>query len=147
MIKPILASLKNLDPKRYEKAVSDTLDMMAENVRVDFLVTVQTWNNKPDFVKESEPGIRRVYTSNLIYKFVSGGTRVRYATMTPNFKAKTSPGVIGSTAGSGGVAFISRKFPRPGIEARKFDVAIRDKWIKKVSALLQRAIVSEASHD
>jgi hypothetical protein len=146
MIKPILASLKSLDPKKYEKAISDTLDMLAENVLVDFKVTTRTWSTQPDFVKEKDPGVRRVYTTNLIYKFVSGGTRVRYATMSPGFIAKTKTGVIGSTAGKGGMMFVSRKFPRPGIEARKFDVAIRDKWIKRTPALLQRAIVSEASH-
>ena len=146
MIKPILASLKSLDPKKYEKVINDTLDALAENVKVDFLVTVQTWSTKPDFVKESENGVRRIYTTNLIYKFVSGGTRVRYATMTPGFMAKTKSGVIGSTAGKGGMMFVSRKFPRPGIEARKFDIAVREKWIKRVPALLQRMIASEASH-
>ena len=41
--------------------------------------------------------------------------------MTPNFKAKTSPSRYQAQAGAGGVAFISKLKPKPGIKARNFD--------------------------
>jgi hypothetical protein len=63
--------------------------------------------------------------------------------MTPNFRAKTVPGRIRSNKGRGGVAYISRMHPRPGIVARRFDDVILDKWIKILPARLQVEIYAE----
>ena len=138
-----------LDPRKLERAVDNFLDAAAENVRVDFLVTTKTWKNQPEFVVEapsSQPDTRYVYTRSRIYMFVSGGTRVRYATMTPNFFPKTRPGAIRSNKGRGGVAFISRRHPRPGIQARRFPETIAKKWEGKWVALFTRILRDELKH-
>lgn len=144
---PIPVSKDVLDYRKHERAIQNFLDAGAENIRVDFLVTAKTWRNKPEFeIEKAGPETRKIFTRSKIYLYVSGGTRVRYAVMTRNFKAKTSPGVIGSGRGRGGVAFISRKHPRPGIQARNFPEAIIKKWEKQWPKLFTRMIQSELGH-
>lgn len=136
-----------LDVKRHERAIDNFLDAGAENIRVDFLTTTRTWKDRPEFeIERLKREGRRIFTRSKIYLFVSGGTRVRYAVMTRGFKAKTSPNVIGSGRGRGGVAYISRRTPRPGIRARNFPEAIIRKWEKQWPKLWERMILSELGH-
>lgn len=122
-------------------AVETALDAVSEDARIDFEVTTRTWRHKPDFVMEN-PGLgeRKVYTTDDIYRFVAHGTKVRYATMGKGFRAKTIPEHIYSGPGRGGVAYISRKHPRPGIKARKFDEVIAKKWRDHLPQIMQRAV-------
>jgi len=144
---PIPVKKGVLDAKKHARAIDNFLDAGAENIRVDFLTTTRTWKNGPEYeIEKIKREGRRIFTRNKIYLFVSGGTRVRYATMTRNFKAKTQPGVIGSGRGRGGVAFVSRKHPRPGIRARNFPEAIIKKWEKQWPKLWERMILSELGH-
>jgi hypothetical protein len=120
-VTPIIPSKLPFDPKGYLKQIEDGLDKAAQDTRKEIGKTVSTWKDKPDFVIEKDKMERLVVSRNKIYYFVSGGTRVRYATMTPNFKAKTSPSRYQARAGAGGVAYISKLKPRPGIKPRNFD--------------------------
>jgi hypothetical protein len=52
------------------------------------------------------------------WKWLDQGTRIRYATMTRGFRAKTTPRVISSKPGKGGLNYVSRRRPRKGIEKR-----------------------------
>jgi hypothetical protein len=135
------------DPKRLTRAIDNGLNAAALGVQVDFNVTTQTWAGRPEFVIKAGKFERYIYTLNKIYKFVSGGTRVRYATMTPDFGAKTAVGKIASFKGRGGMAYISKRHPRPGIKAREFAETIQEKWKKELPQVLQRAIDSEVSHN
>lgn len=128
---------------RLERITENLLDMMAEDIRIDFQVTTQTWRGVPEFNIEKERWKRVIWTGSAIYKFIAHGTAVRYATMEKGFRSKTVPGQIRSRKGKGGVAFISRKHPRPGIEARRFDDVILDKWIKQIPRLLLLEIRAE----
>lgn len=110
---------------------------MQETVREfdrDFQKTTRTWKRKPRFqskvMAQASRVVGKVFTENLIYHFVSGGTRVRYATMTPDFVAKTQTGWVGSRPGRGGLLFVSKKRPRPGIKAREFPEAIAKKQFR-----------------
>lgn len=140
---PIDVSKGFLDPQKMDRAIENFLDAAAENIRVDLGVTVQTWKQRPEFKIEKKAGERVISTDNLIYKFVSGGTRVRYATMSKDFIAKTRPNVIGSGAGRGKRMFVSRKHPRPGIKARAFPKAIIRKWGPRFPELCRRMIKDE----
>lgn len=131
------------DVDRVTRVCENLLDMIAEDVRIDFQVTTQTWDQPVDFKIEKSRLKRVIYTTNPIYKFVTHGTAVRYATMTPDFRAKTVPGQIRSRKGKGGVAYISRKHPRPGIVARRFDDVITEKWIRILPLRLQVEIMAE----
>lgn len=130
------------DPRAVVRSIENTLTGAALGVKVDFDVTTQTWKDRPLFVITRQPGKRLVATKSDIYRFISRGTRVRYAVMTGDFAAKTSPGVIGSSAGKGGLAFVGKK-PLPGIKARKFEEVIGRKWSRLLPVLAQRAIDSE----
>jgi len=111
-------------------AIQAELEKVGKDIVKDFEKTTSTWTDKPEFemLTDDNPPSVLVATDDKIYGYVSGGTRVRYATMTNPFQAKTQPGVIGSRAGVGGVLFISKKRPRPGIKARKFEATIQKKW-------------------
>lgn len=52
------------------------------------------------------------------FKWLNEGTRVRYATMSQDWKSKTKPGVLKSGRGRGRMLFVNRRRPRPGIKAR-----------------------------
>ena len=127
LVKPPLRKLR-INEVWY--AIQTALVQVGKEITQDFEKTTQTWTDKPEFqtLTDDNPPSVLVGTDDLIYKFVSGGTKVRYATMTNPFQAKTQPGVIGSRAGVGGMLFISKKHPRPGIKARKFEQTIQKKW-------------------
>jgi hypothetical protein len=130
---------------RMERVVDNYLTMTADAIKIDFDVTTRTWKRRPVFLVRKSKGERTIYTNSDIYKFVSGGTRVRYATMTPGFVAKTRVRYIGSRMGRGGVLFISKRHPRPGIKAREFPEAIIAKWNEEAPRQMQRAIDAEVS--
>lgn len=134
------------DPVKLFRVIDTTLDGVAEGMRVDFEVTTQTWKSKPLFwIKADKMALSRaVGTDSRIYYFVSRGTSVRYAIMSRNFRPKTRVGWIGSNKGRGGMVFISKKHPRPGIQARQFEDIIAKKWIKNFPDIMQRAINAEA---
>ena len=136
-------------------------EKMLPKVKKDFEKTAKTWNEKPKFEGEvavGRPAMGRylagkigittgvmlaVITTSPIYLYVDEGTRVRYATMTPDFQPKTIPNWIGSRKGRGGMLFISKKRPRPGIKARNFTKIIHKTWQplfrKEMAAAMKRA--------
>ncbi len=123
-------------------AVERGLDRAAEEVQTDFLKTTETWvDHKPEFPITAEPSKRIIATNDDTYRFLNDGTAVRYATMSNPFQAKTEVGVIGSRAGVGGLAFVSRHHPRPGIIAREFDKAIAERFQQgRLAEILQEEI-------
>jgi hypothetical protein len=60
--------------------------------------------------------------------------------MTPDFTPKTTPRVIRSGAGSGGVHYINKMRPRPGIEARQWDEVIAKEMREEFPKIAQQEI-------
>ena len=93
--------------------------------------TVRTWSNKPVFEVRITKGTNElsvsVSTDSDIYRFVSEGTNVRFATMTKNYKPKTRNRVIGSRRGHPGLAFVNVNRPMPGIKGREFKEEILER--------------------
>lgn len=141
--KVIMPPLPLLDPRKIARAVENALDGAAKDVKVDFLVTTQTFDHTVEFTIESKEGWRSVSTTDAPYCYINAGTKVRHALMSPDFRAKTRPRYIGSNKGRGGVLIVSRKINLPGIEAREFDKTIAEKWQKEFPVILQRAIDAE----
>lgn len=119
----------------------------AQRMKYYFGKTVATWDHTVAFhqITEIEPyPTASVYTEDLIYGFVSGGTRVRYATMTEDFAAKTTPHVLNSVPGQGDVAFVDTSRPKPGITAREFPEEVEKQTgpqhQKEVEQALTRAL-------
>lgn len=139
-------TFKSIKPAKFKSSIfreelTLAAEKMAPQIKKDFQKTSATWKEKPEFQAGVQigraAGIRggpstgvavEVVTDNAIYGYIDEGTRVRYATMTPDFQAKTKPKVIRSYRGRGGLLFVNKKRPRPGIKAREFSKTIRKKW-------------------
>jgi hypothetical protein len=69
-----------------------------------------------------------IYTDSDIYRFVDGGTEVRFALMSKDWESKTSPGKLSPVLGAGNVELYGDGYikvfgqdnPRPGITPRMF---------------------------
>ena len=118
-------------------------------VKASFSSSTQTWDYKPVFDKEVQTiggwgsmikVVGTVSTEDDVYRYLNDGTSVRYATMTPNFKAKTKPGRISAGAGAGRVSYVLRSRPRPGIKARKFDEQIAKARQKDLESFFAKAV-------
>ena len=68
--------------------------------------------------------------------WLSFGTSVRYAQMTPDFKAKTAVGRCASGGGAGGFSHVDKRNPRPGIKARGWDKISRSRDKSKLDDAL-----------
>lgn len=131
-----------------EKPVVETIDSADK----EFAKTYSTWQHKPKFSKKLKVSKTKIVGSTTTsekgssdnpYPFVTRGTKVRRAIMSPNFKAKTKPRIIGSGGGRGGVVFISKKVDRPGIEKRDFEKEVakieRPKFEKRATKAMKKA--------
>ena len=143
-VRAIVPTKVALNTESMLRAIENTLDGVAKNIKIDFDVTTQTWRDRPEFTIDKSEGRRMVSTDNDIYRYLDRGTSVRYATMSDNFSPKTRSGFIGSNAGRGGMVRVSRLHPRPGIQARKFSESIQKKWDAQMATIFQRAIDAEA---
>lgn len=130
------------------KVMADMLDKAyadeAQAVVLDYQETTKTWQDKPEFkiTVKADPPARDVHTESDIYRFLDLGTRVRYATMSKDFRAKTQPGVIGSFTGRGRMLYVSRKHPRPGIKAREFTKNIQKRSKYRMQERVNKAIAA-----
>jgi hypothetical protein len=121
---------KNIDQKAALDVFREVIREEIQAADIEFAKTYATWRHKPDFEQEFKESANRLEGSIMTsgdgsgdnpYPFVTKGTAVRYATMTPGFEAKTTKRVIGSGGGQGGVMYIDKRRPRKGIEAREFE--------------------------
>lgn len=119
-----------------------------EEADKQFAKTYATFRNahKPDFSQEFNESKSEIWGQTVTsgdgstdnpYPFIVGGTSKRYATMTPDFVAKTKRRVIGSGPGAGGLAYVDKRVKRKGIEAREFDKEIAKQEQPKFTKLGQ----------
>lgn len=99
-----------------------------ENEKPTFVVVTGNQGNSKIFMQirlaGSDYGKRK-------WIWLSFGTKVRYAQMTPDFVSKTQVGSYFPRAGRGGLDHVDTNRPHPGIKARQWDKmsAKRDKEI------------------
>jgi len=131
--------------KNAAKSILNQVDARVSNfasgeLTDDFNETQKTFKRKFDVEtadKSSRSEVRHdTFIMEPIYFFLSGGTAVRYATMSPDWSSKTQPGRLGAGPGRGRVLFVNKRRPRPGIKARKFD----DQIVKKEKKPFERAV-------
>lgn len=122
------------DEPNFTRAYDDLVAAMGvtlKDAEAQFKKTTRTWKGKPEWVTNIKMTPLVIegehYTLSDIYRFVAEGTRIRYATMTPGFVAKTVPGFVGSRGGRGGLLFVDKRRPRPGIQARRFAETIAER--------------------
>lgn len=133
-----------LNPVGMRVVLENWMQVQSAEIKRLFEKTVATWKNKPKFVVEQKRTADRyqsfIHTTDKIYFFVSGGTKVRYAIMSANFSPKTRYKTLNSYRGRGKVVHISKKHPMPGIKAREFPQAIDEKLGGKHVKELQKQI-------
>lgn len=144
---------KFLSAVKMKRVVENAMEGAARGVQIDMQVTTQTWKNKPAFgIDRPSWAARNVFTTDFVYGLVDEGTRphiiVARNASTLRFgvssKPKTTPRVIGSTAGSRGSTIVfTPRVKHPGTEPREFSQEISDKWRRILPDTLQRAIDSE----
>lgn len=143
-----------LDPEAMARAIENTLDGVAKDIKVDFDVTTQTWKDRPAFSTEKREGYRSVSTEDEIYGYVNFGTRphvimpvrARALRFQTGFRPKTRVRFIGSNVGGTSGPFVgARQVQHPGSEGRAFDETIQSKWDALMQNTFQRAIDSEIS--
>jgi hypothetical protein len=128
-----------------EKELGTVLKREANYVRNQYLKFTSTWEHHPAFMVSrfqwSGDIVQIIVeTDDEIFKYIDEGTSIRYATMTPDFVPKTTPGSLKSGPGAGGLAYVSRKHPRPGIKARKISELITHNREIKFDQNLGRAV-------
>lgn len=145
MIKVFIKVPSNVyfNPARFQMAIDAALDLTAANIRIDFQATTRTWKQSPIFYIFKGPAYREIFTMDMIYRFVSRGTKVRWAVMGKNFAAKTVAGKLYSRVGKGGRVGFSTK-PLPGIQARDFEGTIVKKYYRLFPSVIQKAIIAES---
>lgn len=127
-----------------EEAVREVIDGAAEM----FDLTVKDFNTKPEFDRVYKRDSRRivgeVFTTDMVYRFLDEGTRVRYAVMTPDFISKTRPSVLPSRRGRGGLMKVIKSNPLPGIEARNFDERIAQRMQPRFNRIARQKLMEAA---
>lgn len=150
MAKAIIPKKPLIDVRAMTKAVEATLDELAEGAEKDFGQTTRTWRTAVDFPIDKRPFYRAVSTDNLIYGYVSRGTRphliaprnAKALKIGQGWAPKTKVAVIGSSAGRSPSSYVYRRKPvrHPGTTARDFDKAIAKKWQSRAPRMFQSAI-------
>lgn len=147
---------KGINEKAMVAELTAEMKAISDGIAKDFEATTRTWDNKPKFSRDlqSSPSRIRAYvwTVDAVYGYVSGGTkphrilpkRGKVLRFAGTYRAKTTPGVIGSSnGGSSGPEVFSRGVQHPGTKARNFDEAIEKKWQapfqKRMNAAMDRA--------
>lgn len=143
-------------PIKIDKFFDPLRDLMKRQAgfsNKQFGLTYKTWEHKPSFEETFEETKTQMTGSALAagegskenpYLFVTRGTAVRYATMSPDFQAKSKVRVIGSSSGRGGKLYVDKSRPRPGIKAREFEEEIakqeQPKFEKRGEIALSEAV-------
>lgn len=149
---------KAIKPSPFRSSVfRDAVRAEAEAIRdemfKDFDKTVKTWNHKPTFaggvtVKGQQIAVE-IKTDDEVYGYVTEGTkkhiirpvRAKRLRFQKNYKAKTTPRVIGSKAGGpSGKEVFAKVVHHPGTKARKFHETIAKKWKPEFSKRMQAAL-------
>jgi len=136
----------------YQEAKSGMI-VMGAGVKKDFQKTSRSWSgSKPVFSKKTTSSTGIIVMTVSIssgrgadkWFWLDRGTKVRYATMSRNFRAKTQVGNLSSGAGRGGLIFVNKKKPRPGIKARGWTVLIVRTWTPRFKRLMGTAMSAAA---
>lgn len=151
VMKGIKAKRLTIDPIRLE--LLNELRKTGTAMRKDFEKTTQTWEGeRPDFgqaISLAQGGPTLLIEPQggkgaQKWRWLDEGTSVRYATMTPDFQAKTKPRYLGSGRGRGGLMYVNRNRPRPGIKARGWTELIAKKWKRPFQRRMEEALIRGA---
>lgn len=131
------------------RAVRDTLRRTAEDAKADLEKTVATWQHQVAFAITPIPDGLLVATGDPIWRMVDEGTRphiivprrAKVLVFGPGARAKTTPRVIGSTAGSpGGAPVVAHRVQHPGTTPRAFADTVQQKYDDELPRRMDAAL-------
>jgi len=129
--------------------LADGVQTEGETEQKEYRKTTSTWGNKPKHELEFSQTKREIKAINItndkVYFFLHEGTKVRYAVLSRDWISKTTPRRLSSGPGRGRVLFISKKHPRPGIEAREWTDVIIQKRKKPFRKNMQNVMKTIAN--
>lgn len=132
------AALKHLDAnftkRALKRAENKALRAAKDEALRLYRKTVQTWNFPPQFSAIRRTEGYTIMVSDIRYRYLDSGTKVRYATMTKGFVPKTKVGVMYSYQGAGRLAYVNKRKPRPGIQARGWSLEV----YRRVGIIIRR---------
>lgn len=145
-VRIVAIKAKVFSPEVIHGVIRAEIEKFMEFPKGAMLRTVQTWQgDRPSWEVKVEQGSGGLVGLLLFtgsgfgrqkWRWLDQGTKVRYATMTPDFRAKTTPGAFWSGPGAGGLLYINKRRPRPGIAARNWSEKLVeefgpafDKWM------------------
>lgn len=140
-VRPIIPAPINADALRAFPAQAMNR-YLNEAAMPQFKSAVEHWSSasKPEFEVQVEPEESRVRArlvpktgTELPWKFLTAGTKVRYVAMQPGYVPKTAPGRIPSVEGGGGVQSGYRV--KPGIKPREWPKQIADATRAQASSI------------
>lgn len=138
--------LPNLD-----RLVEQLLKDERKVVKRDYLITVRTWERKPDFEETTEKDSVSVTTKNKVYGYIDDGTKPhvikakkapRLAFYRTGFVAKTVSNALTPRPGKRANADFSRplEVKHPGFPARNYTKMIKKRSSARFAYALQKAI-------
>lgn len=158
-----MIQFKAIKPAKFQSEVFQrefikAAEHIAPKMHADLKRPTATWNPPVEFEEHIYLGARAaaeaektgaglaivVSTEDKRFLFVDEGTKVRYATMSPDFVAKTKPKSLKAGKGRGGLLFVNKKKPRPGIKARGFSKMVAKKWNPLFRAAMDAAMAAGA---
>lgn len=141
------------NPKLLETLLDAGNRRVADQIRRDFERTTRTWSKKVTFfVTKKKTGNAIEWfagTDDKVYAFVTLGTvphairakNAPYLKFQRNYKAKTTPNVLGSKQGGKSGAWVQTiEVQHPGTEARNFHIIIRDRFKSKAVQEANKAL-------
>lgn len=142
------------NPAGMARAITNAMNGAARDIQIDFRVTTQTWNGKPDFtIQVISQFERAIGTGHAVYKMLNEGTRAhliyprrsRVLVFNTPFVSKTLPRSISSRGGRKGSNQVITRGPvrHPGTQSRQWDKVIKEKWDRLFPGIMQRAIDAE----
>lgn len=164
VVKQIKPARLKVDAMRLE--LLNPMRDIGKEIKDDFELTTASWTHKPAFevvrAIASVGGTVEVMvaTDDEVYTYVDKGTRphiirakngkrLAFQWAGPgSYRAKTAPGVLGSTSGgASGEMVYPMVVHHPGTKARNFDVIIQKKWQPRFKQRMEYAMkkVAKAS--
>lgn len=139
--------------EKTQKEIMKELDKLGKAIKHDLEKTTATWDTKVDF--RVEVGIQgngayvAAGTDNVIFNYVSGGTRPhlitpkrsKFLVFRSGFTPKTSPRTIKVGQGSSSGPLVRAKAVKhPGTKARRFEAKILVRYQDVLPGVMQAAV-------
>jgi hypothetical protein len=115
-----------------EAKIEKGLTMVAADIQIDFIQSVEHWKTQVTFVIKYKKLEREIYTENKIFKYVNDGTKAHMIYPRPGLKS--NPVLVFSI---GGLTIFAKRVRHPGTKPQNFTRTVASDWKKKAAPIVQ----------